>query len=277
MKDNIDSMTNLYQISVLLPTRGRTTALTNSIESLVTNCSNTDNIEILLGLDQDDTIGRDHFLTQIKPYLDNAGVAYCAIEFEPMGYTGLNRYYNGLAEKSQADWLFVWNDDAVMNTQGWDQVVDQYQGQFRLLKIHTHNEHPYSIFPIYPREWYDLFGFLARHQMIDAELSQIAYMLDLMTIVEIYATHDRADLTGNNKDSTFQDKVIYEGNPDNPLDFHHVNYTTARKQDCETISQYLQNKGHDMKFWQAVKAGTQNPWEKLRANDINNQCVQRAT
>jgi hypothetical protein len=268
-------MTNTYKIAVLLPTRGRTTALTNSIESLVTNCSDTANIQILLGLDRDDHIGRDYFLTQVKPYLDSAGVAYCAIEFEPMGYAGLNRYYNGLAKQSQADWLFVWNDDAVMNTQDWDQIITQHDGQFKLLKIHTHNEHPYSIFPIYPRKWYDLFGFLSRHQMIDAELSQIAYMLDLMQIVEIYANHDRADLTGNNKDETFKNKIVYEGNPSHFLDFHHPNFVKARMQDCETISGYLESNGHDMSFWHAVKTGIQDPWEKLRANDINKQCTQR--
>ena len=79
-------------------------------------------------------------------------------------------------------------------------------GEFKLLKIHVHREHPYSIFPIVPREWYELFGFFSRHQMIDAELSQIAYMLDIMKIVEIYVTHDRHDLTGNNNDLTFQNK-----------------------------------------------------------------------
>ena len=269
-------MSNSYKISVLLPTRGRTTALTKSVESIVKNCSDLSAIQIVLGIDQDDLIGRKHFLEQIRPYLDSLNVHYRAIEFEPMGYAGLNRYYNGLAKESSADWLFVWNDDAVMETKNWDKVVAEHDGKFTLLKIHTHNEHPYSIFPIYPKEWYDLFGFLARHQMIDAELSQLAYMLDLMTIVEISATHDRADLTGNNKDATFTNKTLYEGNPSHPLDFHNPVFVNARIQDCETISKYLSARGHDMTFWHNVKSGTQDPWEKLKLNDPNRQCVQRS-
>lgn len=268
-------MTNKYSISVLLPTRGRTDALTRSVKSIVENVSDVKNIQILFGIDTDDKVGREHFTAEVQPYLDGLGVAYKAIGFKPMGYIGLNRYYNGLAAQAEGDWLFVWNDDAVMDTFDWDLVVKKYNGKFTLLKIHTHNEHPYSIFPIYPKEWYDLFGFLARHQMIDAELSQIAYMLDLITIVDIHATHDRADITGNNKDETFKMKFCLEGNPASPADFHNIRYGKARMEDSDTIADYLKSKGHDTSFWEAVKAGTQDPWEKLKANDVNKQCVQR--
>jgi len=194
--------------------------------------------------------------------------------FEPMGYNGLNRYYNGLAAQATADWLFVWNDDALMETTGWDKVVTSHTGEFKLLKIHVHREHPYSIFPIYPKEWYDLFGFVSRHQMTDAELSQIAYMLDIMEIVEIYATHDRHDLTGNNNDTTYQKRDMLEGNPNNPLDFHHKSYGNGRLMDAEHISTHLAAKGVDLTFWHNVKLGKQDPWEKLRANDINKQMTQ---
>jgi len=268
-------MTNEYKIAVLLPTRGRTDALTRSVKSIVENVSDVKNIQIIFGIDTDDEVGRNHFTSKVQPYLDDFGVAYKAVGFKPMGYVGLNRYYNGLAVAANADWLFVWNDDAVMETFDWDLVVKKHNGNFTLLKIHTHNEHPYSIFPIYPKEWYDLFGFLARHQMIDAELSQIAYMLDLITIVDIHATHDRADITGNNKDDTYKSKFCLEGNPASPVDFHNMRYGKARMDDAEVIATHLEKKGRNMSFWKAVKNGTQDPWEKLKANDVNKQCVQR--
>jgi len=190
-----------------------------------------------------------------------------------MGYNGLNRYYNGLAAKASADWLFVWNDDALMETTGWDKIVTKHDGEFKLLKIHVHREHPYSIFPILPKAWYDLFGFVTRHQMTDAELSQIAYMLDIMEIVEIYATHDRHDLTGSNNDSTYKNRTPLEGNPSNPADFHHHSFGNGRMLDAEHISKYMNSKGIDTTFWHNVKLGKQDPWVKMRANDINNQMV----
>jgi hypothetical protein len=107
--------------------------------------------------------------------------------------------------------------------------------------------------------------------MTDAEVSQMAYMMDLMEIVEIYATHDRADLTGSNKDDTYKNRELLEGNPHNPRDFHHASYVSARLADCATIVAYLKSQGKDTSFWDNVVAGKQDPWVKMRANDINKQ------
>lgn len=264
---------NDYKIAVLLPTRGRTTALKLSIISVFNRVLNLDDVQLLLGFDNDDEVGLNYFNETIQPWMDEKGIHYTVMQFDPMGYVGLNRYYNGLAEQASADWLFVWNDDALMETTGWDKIVDKYTGEFKLLKIHVHREHPYSIFPILPKEWYDLFGFMSRHQMTDAELSQIAYMLDLMEIVDIYATHDRHDLTGSNSDSTYKNRIMLEGNPSNPADFHHNSFGNARLVDAEKISLYLASKGKDVSFWQNVKLGKQDPFEKMKKNDINKQMV----
>ena len=263
--------TRKYKIAVLLPTRGRTTALKLSIISVFNRIRDLDTVQLILGFDEDDEVGLNYFESDVQPWLDQKGVDYTALTFEPMGYNGLNRYYNGMAAQSDADWLFVWNDDALMETTGWDKVITKHDGEFKLLKIHVHREHPYSIFPIVPREWYDLFGFLSRHQMTDAELSQIAYMLDIMEIVEIYATHDRHDLTGNNADATYKNRTPLEGNPKNPADFHHIGFVSGRQMDAEKISKHLEETGRDISWWNNIKAGKQDPWEKMRANDVNKQ------
>lgn len=266
---------NTYSIAVLLPTHKRTDTFTRSVKSIIENANDPSCIQIIIGIDNNDTIGQKHFTSVIRPYLDKNNIVYTVLEFEPLGYTGLNQYYNGLAEEADADWLFVWNDDAFITTKGWDSEIRKHDGEFKLLKIHTHHEHPYSIFPICPKEWYDLFGFLSRHQMVDAELSQNAYMLNIMQIIDVHATHDRADLTGNNDDITQNNKITLEGNPGNPQDFHHMTFINARLSDCETISKYLNTKGNDTTFWENVKLGKQNPWVVMKQNDPNNQVVSR--
>jgi hypothetical protein len=266
-------MSNQYSVAVLLPTRSRTSALTDSVTSIVSQAHNGPGIQILFGFDDDDTVGLDHFEGVIQPFLDDHGVAYHAQAFESMGYAGLNRYYNHLAQSASADWLFVWNDDAVMNTQDWDQVIESYTGQFRLLKVHTHNDHPYSIFPIVPRAWFDLFGHLSRHQMIDAELSQMAYCLDLIEIVDIDVTHNQVELTKDVTDP-LKPKVRFEGSPNNPWDFHNRQVTQQRYNDCEIVADYIKTLGLDTTWWERVKLGEQDPWDKLRANDVNKQMVQ---
>jgi hypothetical protein len=100
-------------------------------------------------------------------------------------------------------------------------------------------------------------------------------MLDIIEKIDVYITHDRFDLTGNNFDKTQSTRVAFEGNPDDPRDFHHYGFNDARIKDCVRISSYLESKNHDMSFWHSVAKGTQDPWEKLKQNDTNQQMHQR--
>lgn len=266
-------MSTEYKIAVLLPTRGRTDALKRSVTSIINHAVDSDQIQLLLAFDEDDGVGFEYFISDIQPWLDEKSVRYDAYQFKSLGYAGLNRYYNTLAGKADADWLFVWNDDAVMETPGWDNIVCKYDGEFKILKVHTHNEHPYSIFPIVPKEWYDCLGFLSSHQMIDAEISQLAYQVDRMQIVDIYVVHDQAELTGQT-DTTSATKFRFEGNPSDPRDFHHMNNIHRRIALCDKLSAHMQSIGLDTTWWENVKSGKQWPWTQLAKNDINKQMIQ---
>lgn len=264
-----------FDIAILLPTRGRAEMLDRSIKSLVEYADDPGRIQFLFGFDNDDEVGSKHFKNEIQPYLDSKDLDYTAYMFERMGYARLHEYVNSLALKSQAKWLVFWNDDAVMQTQGWDTEISKWGDKFRLLAFHTHNDHPYSIFPIVPREWLDVLGYLSLHQLSDAWLSQQAYMLDVYERIPVWVEHDRHDLTGNNEDETFKERVIFEGNPNDPRDFHNLEYSRKRQEDCAKLAQYLEQKrGMSMKFFADIFRGTQDPWEKLKINDVNKQMVQ---
>lgn len=269
-------MNRKYKIAVLLPTRGRTDALSRSVISLINRAVDLPHLELLLGVDSDDTVGKEHIEKELQPWLDSKGVNYKVIEFEPMGYYRLNEYVNSLALESDADWCFFWNDDALMETSSWDRIIAKHTGEFKLLAVHTHRDHPYSIFPIVPRDWLAVLGYLSPHPLSDAWLSQIAYKLDIWERIEVYVTHDRSDLTGNNDDDTFKNRTMsqLEGNPANPKDFHNPSWISLRMQETEKLSVYMKEKGLDTTFWENIKAGTQDPWEKLKANDVNNQMTQ---
>jgi hypothetical protein len=263
-----------YRISLLLPTRGRREALNRSILSAVNTADNIDSFQILMGFDEDDTATVDYFTTELQPKLDQLGVNYQAHVFAPMGYIRLNEYVNGLARHSDADWLVFWNDDAIMETPGWDTVIADHTGEFKVLAFHTHNDHPYSIFPIVPRAWFDLFGYLSPHQISDAWISQQAYVLDILKRIPVDVTHDRFDLTGNNNDKIFEKRPMLEGNPTDPRDFHHKSWHDRRVADLIKMITHMKSQGLDCGFAEAVFAGKQNPWEKLQANDPNNQMSQ---
>lgn len=261
-------------ISILLPTRGRSDMLMRSLASLHDLATDFSTIEILFGMDNDDLIGLEHFLNHVIPWIEKNNISHKIVIFPPLGYHNLHRYLNGLAENSQGHWLFFWNDDAVMKTPGWDTYIRAKTGEFKLLSVITHNEHPYSIFPILPREWYETLGHISQHSLNDAWVSNIAYALDIFERLPIYSDHERHDLTGTNNDATYRQRIVLEGDKTNPLDFNHPTVIELRMQDAAKLAQWLQDvKGQDMSFFSECCAGKRDPWAKLRANDPNKQVV----
>jgi hypothetical protein len=260
---------------VLLATRGRTDALKRSVDSLLDNAAQPDRVQILFGFDRDDDRGLKFFQDTYQAELQQRQANFTAMVFDRMGYTGLHRYSNTLARHAPAHWLMIWNDDALMQTQSWDREIMQYQGQYRLLSVHTHRDHPYSIFPIVPRTWYELLGYISPHPSQDAWVSQQAYMLNIYQRIPVWVVHDRFDLTGNNQDSTYQERIILEGRPDQPGDYHHRDMIALRMTDCHRMAKNMKHQYHmDVSFWENVVNGRQDPWVQLKANDVNQQMVQ---
>ena len=211
-----------FDIAILLPTRGRSDSLERSVKSVIELASDASRVQLMFGFDDDDDIGTKHFEEELQPWLDTQGISYTAMSFAPLGYIRLNEYVNELARNSDARWLVFWNDDAVMQTAGWDQEIMIREGQFKLLAFRTHNMHPYSIFPIVPRKWYELLGYISPHPTQDGWVSQQAYMLDIWERIPVWVLHDRADITGNNNDATFKERASLEGRPFDEADFHSV-------------------------------------------------------
>ena len=256
------------KISILLPTRGRTEVLKASLMSLLDNVKEPKEIEIMLGMDEDDTDVISYVKDELGPILQEKGVETKANIFKPLGYTNLHQYVNTLAGNASGDWLFFWNDDALMISDNWDETITSYNGQFKLLApCDNHNGHPYAILPIVPKDWFRLLDHLSQNAQNDAWLSHIAYMLDIFVRIDVEILHDRADLTGNNDDETFQNRNYMEGNPDDPRDFAHPDMQNARVRTAYKIAWFLERIGQKSEFWEQVKAGDQDPFEHMKWGD----------
>lgn len=267
-------MTSKYKIAILLATRGRTDMLGRSIKSLMTMADNPKDIQLFFAFDDDDKVGTEYFMKELRPWLDEFKLTYKAMVFKRLGYVALHKYNNAMAKSADADWLMIWNDDAVMETQGWDSVIASYAGQFKLLSVKTHNLHPYSIFPIVPRKWFEVLGYISPHPTQDGWVSQQAYMLDIYERIDVDVKHDRYDLTGNNLDTTWKDRMMLEGKPNDPMDFHSVQQIELRHKDAAKLAEYMQSIGMSVEFFVNIFTGQQDPWAKLKANDVNGQMVQ---
>lgn len=258
-------------ISILLPTRGRTDQLKRSVLSLIDLADSPADIQWCFGFDNDDVDTIDYFKKNVLTEIEKSQARYRILGFNRLGYHRLNEYVNALAKQSTGDWMVFWNDDAVMQSTGWDTVIKGHTGKFCLQAFDTHNKHPYSIFPIVPREWLEVVGHLSLHPLNDAWLSQIAWILDIMLQIDVKVEHERFDLTGKNNDSTYNERIILEGNPDDPRDFNNISFRRQRIVEVNILANYLENKGHDMSWSKSIMLGKQDPWEKMLAADVNNQ------
>lgn len=258
------------RISILIPTRKRFPRLCRTINSFVDLADQPDQIEFIIGVDSDDIETCDN-VGKLSDELAEKNISFTALEFPQLGYHRLHDYLNAMWKHSTGDWLIFFNDDAVMVSPQWDTMIRRYDGEFKCLAFDTHNHHPYSIFPIIPRAWIEHLGTVSNHHMFDAVISQIAYLLDIMERTSIKADHERFDLVGGEADETAQQRTMYEGNPSDPRDINHTSNIAWRQNMAEKLSQLMQSCGLDTEFWQRVKKGQQDPWEKLRANDHNNQ------
>lgn len=266
---NGNLMNDQIDISILLPTRARTHTLVKSISSLIDNCETPSKIEWLFGFDDDDVTSSAWCVENVIPLIEQSGGVYKVLSYPPMGYENLHKYVNGLAKFAKGKWFVFWNDDAVMEHAGWDRVILETT-DFCIQAFDTHNKHPYSIFPIVPREWYDWLGHLSRHQLNDAYISQIAWMLDIMKRIDVKVTHARFDLTGENKDDTYLRRRVFEGNRFDPRDFNHATQRKFRLDDANIISQRLVEQGKDMSHWYEIRSGKRDPWAKMLESDVNN-------
>jgi hypothetical protein len=256
-------------ISILLPTRGRPKPLEQCLRTLLDRAKDPSRIEVMLAFDNDDTENIKHFVDVVQPYLDDLGVEYSAIQFERLGYMRLNEYLNELAKHSQGSWLFFWNDDAVMKTQDWDQVIRDNGQEFNLLRAETNHEHPYAIFPILPKKWVEITGHLSPHQINDAWTSQVAWMLDIVKTIPVMVHHERYDLTGENLDETFKERIMLENMPGNdPRDFNHITWRKRRIEETEKIADYLDSIGRDTTWFRESMTGKNpNIWSRMVLQD----------
>ena len=192
-------------LSVLLPTRQRTNLVMRSLNSLVTTAQNPADIEVLIAYDNDDVESHDFFSSdQWTQWLADHAISARAFQVPRWGYRNLHEYYNYLATQSQGSWLFMWNDDALMETQYWDELVRQNDNWRMLLHIACRNlVMNCSIFPLFHRDWLDLFGTVSPINHPDSWISEVCWQAKGRRVIDVVTYHDRADLTGNNRDQTF--------------------------------------------------------------------------
>jgi len=243
------------KFSVLLPTRGRKELLLKSIQSLLEQADTPDQIEVLLGMDNDDTDSVEYVKSVILPRYSNIKLYM----FPSYGYGKLNIYANSLAALSVGNWIMLWNDDAFIRTPHWDTVIDKYDNHpMPLLRMQVEKmSHPFALFPIVKRKWFETVGTLSSYSHIDRFIYNVNSNIDWqnkhlwVVDVPVNVLHDRYDITGNNNDETFQRAITSynEGQPDNPCSDDYQPSFTAVLTSTNKLIHYINTElGGNMRY-----------------------------
>jgi hypothetical protein len=109
--------------------------------------------------------------------------------------------------KATGDWLMLWSDDGVMETEGWDEKIHQHGGGFRILKPEMVNSPTpeLNLFPVVSRKLYDLLGHISLQTHGDSWLQAIGRVNGIEEPVDIKVKHlagrdrrpDEENVSGN--------------------------------------------------------------------------------
>lgn len=110
------------KISLLVPSRGRLNEKLTLISSIATTVQNTDDIELVFGIDDDD---------DTKPIVQNIAnnIPFVRIvDIHNNGkFIGINRIWNILAKNSDSDIYGYLGDDFYFKTQDWDlKILEEF-------------------------------------------------------------------------------------------------------------------------------------------------------
>lgn len=160
--------------SVLLPSRGRPVGLFNAVSSLIARCDNPESMEILIRLDDDDHESQKAVESMDSVFGDTVAIR-TIIGPRGTGYTDLHKFVEQLCAVARGDFLVLFNDDTLMDTNSWDAELSRFRNELCVLRLHC---------PI-PRECSHLTGFPAVHR----KLHQIIGHFSLSCWNDAYIQH----------------------------------------------------------------------------------------
>lgn len=148
-------------VSMLIPSRARPENLLKSINQLIVTAFEPENIEFCIRVDDDDdeTIA---ILPQLREIHPNIKIK---VGDRMDGYESLHHMYNELAEFSTGTFLYLWNDDSYMKTEGWDLILSDYTDKCSWIMTGTHYDYSSfnTSFPCLHRKLWEVMGRFAAH------------------------------------------------------------------------------------------------------------------
>jgi hypothetical protein len=164
-------------VSVIFPSRGRQSVLRDCIDSLRDTAAG--QVEILVAIDPDEA---GEYCMALPD-----GLSLCVTP-QRWGYAALHEYYGYLAARARGEWLLIFNDDATMETPGWDQIIAG-QDAPAVLWPYCPQATGMNVFPAFPAAWARHLGHVARHHSVDRWVQETGERLGRVRHIPVTVRH----------------------------------------------------------------------------------------
>ena len=173
-------------VSICIKSRNRPEQLAKCIQSFIDTVDDISRIEILIRIDNDD------YNTWSKMDLIPDMVGDRPVPLKILkgprfgGYVDIWKHDNHLAETALGEFMFYFNDDAIIDSKGWDTVIADYQKHVCILKsdftMHDNHgntltgdqfPHQENIFPIIHSAIIHANGFFGFHEATDKQWDMV--------------------------------------------------------------------------------------------------------
>ena len=177
-------------VSVLLPSRGRPQGLLHAVSSLIAKCDNPSCVEILIRLDDDDDSGTQ----DAAGWLQSVFLETTAIEVitgpRRGGYGSLHEFVDEMCAVAHGDFLFLFNDDLTMDTQGWDTEIARFRDEFCVLSWRiSPNPFAKNLFPVVHRKVHQVIGHFSKCCICDTWMENISRRAGIERFCLVRGTH----------------------------------------------------------------------------------------
>jgi len=205
-------------ISILIPTRDRVVHLNRCINSINDNCLDKNNVEIILGVDNDDS-NTIEYVKKLK--ISNVRCIF----FDRLFYKNFHTYMNILSKNAKGELLWLLSDDCEIISKDWDKFLINYQDDFCYINVNVigYENWKFSVVPIIHKKWLDITGRISNNSQTDLWLGHIAEELNFVTKL---------------RDISINIFLPANGNQHNSRDFYTIHKPEWEK-DRDKIRKYL--------------------------------------
>lgn len=163
---------------MLIPTRNRAELIPVLLHNILDTVSNPHAIEIVFGVDDDDT-HTQHTISTITPSLP-IKIQTIVSPRPARGYQDIHLLYNELASYSNGKYLWIFNDDVTIKSLQWDVVLHTVPDHKKIVQCDVFGDGRQvdaNMFPILHSDIQRVLGFIGIHSSIDVQYELISEKL----------------------------------------------------------------------------------------------------